>query len=143
MASGLVKATYPTGVVAKFGYDGAGRLTALTHAADGQSLFGASYTLDALGRTTAAREKQDGTTRAISYAYDELSRLTGETTRLTSSQTITNTYRYDLAGNRVAATSTLAHALLATPVISSTSTALRKFARSRGRIEEELVARLE
>jgi YD repeat-containing protein len=116
----LTKIAYPNGVVGKFGYDGAGQLTALTYAANGGSLFGASYSLDVLGRPILAREKQNNTSRTISYAYDELSRLTGETTR-TASATTTNTYQYDAAGNRTQLRSSMQPAIQTTPVISTTA----------------------
>jgi YD repeat-containing protein len=102
----LNRVRYPNGTTAKFGYDGAGQLTALTHAANGGALFGADYTLDSLGRPTRVREKQNGESRVVAYTYDELSRLTSEATRIGSTQALTSSYQYDAAGNRTQMAST-------------------------------------
>lgn len=117
----LNRVRYPNGTTAKFGYDGAGQLTALTHAANGSALFGADYTLDSLGRPTRVREKQNGESRVIAYTYDELSRLTSEATRIGSTQAVANAYQYDAASNRTQLTSTYGQDILATPVISTTA----------------------
>jgi len=82
-------------------------LTNLTHQAGTTDLATYSYMLNAGGQRTNAVEillQENGTylTNTLSWQYDGLNRLTNEVLVCsTSSASYTNSYSYDLAGNRV------------------------------------------
>jgi RHS repeat-associated protein len=91
---------YPNGVGAAYGFDGAGRLTGITQTRATSTLYGVNYTLDKRGNRTAASENVNGTSRSLSYVYDELNRLTREVYPNSSQNIITKTHTYDGMSNR-------------------------------------------
>ena len=86
-----------------YGYDEAGRLTALRHELEAAMLAAYTYTLDAVGNRVQAGEEVSGTATTITYTYDALQRLTGAD----YSDGKDFTYAYDAAGNRTAYTETI------------------------------------
>ena len=88
-------ATYPNGVSATWKFDGASRLTDITHTSGATTLFGAAYSLDNAGNRTAITETINGTTNNLSYGYNEANALT-----LEQGNGVNRTYTYDAAGNR-------------------------------------------
>src|SRR6266851_8953393 len=88
------------------------RLTSVTNkvTSSGTTLSSYSYTLNADGMRTGATEQQkesDGSTSTTTktWTYDNLMRLTGEAVSSTNSgQSYTDTYSYDLVGNRLSKT---------------------------------------
>jgi RHS repeat-associated protein len=88
----------PNGVTTYHNYDAAGQVTSILHVGPSGLLQSLYYTYDGDGRRTKI-VREDG--KAIYYAYDATSRLTGETW-LTSggTQLYAFAYQYDSAGNR-------------------------------------------
>jgi RHS repeat-associated protein/uncharacterized repeat protein (TIGR01451 family) len=86
--------TRPNGTKSDYGYDAAGRLTTISHArTNGTQLSRFAYTLDANGNRTALTSPSGNET----YAYDNADRLTNAT----YGNGATQSYTYDLAGNRL------------------------------------------
>jgi len=104
--------TYPNGTETDYGYDTLNRLTSVTNkvTASGNMLSSYSYTVNADGMRTGVTEHQlesDGTTSTTTktWSYDNLQRLTGETVVSSiSGNSYTDTYSYDLVGNRLSKT---------------------------------------
>jgi RHS repeat-associated protein len=103
-AGQLIQITYPNGITSPRTYDDLGRLTAITytHPISGTLAF-FRYTLDTVGNRVAAEESGGN----LTYAYDNLDRLTGVT--YPDGEGVT--YTYDPAGNRTAMTSTVSGAI--------------------------------
>ena len=92
-------ATLPssTGIVTTYTYDGADRLTGISHVKDGSTTVASfAYTLDDVGNRTG-RVDQQGT---HAYAYADLYRLTSVTYPGPS----TTSYAFDAFGNRTSMT---------------------------------------
>jgi RHS repeat-associated protein len=107
----------PSGVVTKYTYDSLNRMTNLIHqigTVTVTNLATYSYRLDAAGRRTNAVEvlrQEDGVdqTNTLSWQFDALYRLTNEVDATKSpdgNYSYTNTYQYDLVGNRLQQTRT-------------------------------------
>jgi RHS repeat-associated protein len=98
--------TLPNGVVTRYHYDDLNRLTNMTHVAGTTNLASYTYQLHRTGRRTNAvevlrQENDTYLTNTITWTYDSLYRLTGEALLCSDPQySYTNTYEYDLAGNR-------------------------------------------
>jgi RHS repeat-associated protein len=98
---------YPNGAQASYQYNLLNRLTNLVYTGNGQLLAQYKYVVNAAGQQEAATEiqKQDGggyATNQLGWFYDNLGRLTNETSSSTlSGLNYTNCYIYDLAGNRL------------------------------------------
>lgn len=95
---------YPNGVSHAYTYNTLNRLTNLT-VARGGTLAGYTYTLGPAGNRTAVTEASG---RKVSYIYDNLYRLTGETISVDpAGKNGVIGYTYDKVGNRLTRTSTL------------------------------------
>ncbi|HVU09389.1 MAG TPA: LamG-like jellyroll fold domain-containing protein [Verrucomicrobiae bacterium] len=98
---------YPSGVYAAYQYDVMNRLTNLIYQLGTINLATYSYQADAAGRRTNAVEilrQENGSylTNTLAWQYDNLNRLTNEALICSvSSAGYTNSYAYDLAGNRL------------------------------------------
>ncbi len=109
LAGNLASTTTDTGVATlttTYHYDDLNRLTTLTNAAGGNTLSSFAYQYDYAGHRTHVVEvgvDGPGVTRAISYGYDALYRLTSESDTVNGATTTTS-YTYDLVGNRLAET---------------------------------------
>lgn len=87
------------GIDTDYSYDGANRLTALSHKLGNTEVDNFSYTLNRAGQVTSASETLDQASRSIGYTYDGLGRLT-----VASEQPgAVYTYTFDLVGNRTSA----------------------------------------
>ncbi|MGE3540692.1 MAG: RHS repeat-associated core domain-containing protein [Candidatus Tectimicrobiota bacterium] len=95
-ASRLIRTTYPTGTTARQVYDGANRVTRLTHLHQTAPLTTYSYTYDANGNRTTERVVQGGSDETTTYAYDAADRL-----QSVAYPDRTTTYTYDGTGNRL------------------------------------------
>jgi len=95
--------SYPSGNVTRYGYDALNRLTRLT-TTDAFDTVVAEYLyeLDLTGRRNAVEESHNG--RRVSYTYDELYRLTGETVSDPVNGGHSAQYEYDKVGNRTYST---------------------------------------
>jgi RHS repeat-associated protein len=82
-----------------FGYDGAGRLTALTHAKDTTTFAGYGWTYDAANRMTSFTNSVYTSEDAV-YTHDDLGQLLGATR---SDPADDEAYAYDENGNRITA----------------------------------------
>jgi YD repeat-containing protein len=106
--------SYPNGVSSSYAYNSLNRLTTMTVGTQVSSLASYSYTLGATGNRTAVTELSG---RTVNYTYDDLYRLTNEAiANDPHGVNGTVSYGYDLVGNRLNRTSTLA----AVPSQSST-----------------------
>jgi RHS repeat-associated protein len=103
----------PNGILTEYAYDNLNRLTSAAHynSAD-QLLASFTYALAPTGRRTAVHEESlesdnQYSITDIAYTYDRLNRLTAESSTSTlSSLSYSNTYTYDLVGNRLQKCST-------------------------------------
>ncbi len=128
-AGNLLTATGAEGITARYAYDRAGRLLEVANTTASQTLSRFTYALDAAGNRTAMTTRED----TVTYAYDELNRLTeacwsssscpagppatpmtcidcvgGLASRPTPQTTPTDTFRdytYDPVGNRLSESS--------------------------------------
>jgi RHS repeat-associated protein len=106
--------SYPNGVTSNYAYNSLNRLTTMTVGTQISSLASYSYTLGAAGNRTAVTELSGKT---VNYTYDDLYRLTNEAiANDPHGVNGTVSYGYDLVGNRLNRTSSLA------PVPSQSST---------------------
>jgi RHS repeat-associated protein len=94
-----------TSSVTSYVHDPAGRLTNLTHTRGTTVLARYAYTPDPTGNRARVTETVSAVTRVITYAYDDLYRLT-EADYSTGEN---YTYVYDAVGNRTAMTNTAVH----------------------------------
>jgi len=103
----LESTTYPNEVRTSYAFNSLNRLTSVS-ATKGATLAAYAYTLGAAGNRLSANEAHSG--RTVSYTYDALYRLTGES--INSDPVAPNNgainYAYDALGNRLARTSTVA-----------------------------------
>jgi RHS repeat-associated protein len=101
--------TLPSGVVTTYLYDSLNRLTNLTHTVSSTLKASYSYKLDATGRRTNAveilgDEYAGYMTNNLSWQFDGMYRLTNEVSVTTSTNApyaYTNSYVYDIEGNRL------------------------------------------
>ncbi len=104
--------TYPNGTETDYAYDTLNRLTSVTNkiTSSGNILSSYSYTLNNDGLRTGVTEQQlesggSLSTTTKTWTYDNLQRLTGEAVTSTNTgQSYTDTYQYDLVGNRLTKT---------------------------------------
>jgi RHS repeat-associated protein len=82
-----------------FGYDGAGRLTALTHAKDTTTFAGYGFSFDAANRMTSVTNSVHAAEDAV-YTHDDLGQLIGADRTGSGDD---EAYVYDEDGNRVTA----------------------------------------
>lgn len=103
--------TRPNGVRTEYGYDARNRLTRLEHrlASSGALLFGVTYTLGLDGQRLTAEERDaSGIARSITWSYDTVERLIGETiVARDPTQSRATTWTYDKVGNRLTQTLTI------------------------------------
>ena len=100
--------TLPSGLVTTYLYDSLNRLTNLTHKIGSTTNAAYNYVLDATGRRTNAVEVllQEGAagylTNTLTWQFDGMYRLTNEVTLCSAAGgSYTNSYSYNLAGNRL------------------------------------------
>src|SRR5258707_8640214 len=86
--------TRPNNVATNYTYDNLSRLQSVLHQLSGTTLDGASYGLDNAGNRTSKTDQRVGVTS--NYADDTIYELTG----VTQGTNTTETYTYDLVGNR-------------------------------------------
>ena len=100
----LQRIAYANGVTNLYQYDSLNRLTNVAWNLNGSALGSFAYQLGAAGNRTNMVEVINGVTRTNRWVYDSLYRLTTEAMMATSGGPTnfwgTNTYTYDLAGNR-------------------------------------------
>lgn len=115
LVGNIASVTEPNGVVTTYSYNSLNRLTdEVVKNAVGTTLASYSYTLDNAGNRTGVTETQllpNGTvnTRTVAYQYDNLYRLLSETISGDSQGgNGTVSYTYDLTGNRMSRTSSVA-----------------------------------
>jgi RHS repeat-associated protein len=112
------------GTTTQYTYDRRNRLTQLVQrSAAAAVLFAASYTVDATGLRTGAQESDaGGVVRTLSWTYDALKRLTGESIdHRDDTRDRTSAWTYDRVGNRLTQVQTLgAGALAQTTTTTST-----------------------
>ena len=103
----------PNGVLTEYAYDNLNRLTSTAHYNSADLLLASfTYALAPTGRRTAVHEESlesdnQYSITDIAYTYDRLNRLTAESSTSTlSSLSYSNTYTYDLVGNRLQKCST-------------------------------------
>jgi RHS repeat-associated protein len=87
--------TRPNGVNTNYGYDLLSRLLSVLHQTGTNTLDGASYTYDPAGNRTSKGNFLNGVTS--NYTYDPLYQLT----QVTLGGSTTESYSYDLVGNRL------------------------------------------
>jgi RHS repeat-associated protein len=87
--------TRPNGVNTNYGYDTLSRLLSVLHQTGTTTLDGATYTYDNAGNRASKTNKLNNITEQ--YTYDPLYQLT----QVTQGATTTETYSYDLVGNRL------------------------------------------
>ncbi len=93
----LATVTFPNGTRAVHTYDRLNRLVGLENLrSDGTVISSYAYTLGPAGNRLQVVE---GSRRTVSYTYDDLYRLTGET--VTGADPTTLAYTYDAVGNRL------------------------------------------
>lgn len=85
--------TRPNGVNTNYTYDNLSRLLSVLHQLGGNTLDGATYTVDGVGNRTAKTNQLNG--QVSNYGYDALYQLT-QVTGATM-----ETYTYDAVGNRL------------------------------------------
>jgi RHS repeat-associated protein len=102
---------YPNGTETDYGYNNPlNRLTSVTNkVTGGNTLSSYSYTLNADGLRTGVTETDNLPSSVTkTWTYDNLQRLTGEAVGSNiSGQSYTDTYSYDLVGNRVSKSHTV------------------------------------
>ena len=93
----LTGRTLPNGVVTRYEYDDATRLTVIRHtSSSGALLLGFEYELDAAGNRTQVTRTDANSTQVTHYEYDSLNRLV----QVAYPDGEEVTYEYDATGNR-------------------------------------------
>ncbi len=101
-AHGRVTATALGGVTDVWGYNALGELTTYAASHGATSLYATAFTRDALGRVSQEVETVEGMTHTYAYTYDSAGRLA----EVRTDGVATESYGYDLNGNRVSGTNT-------------------------------------
>jgi RHS repeat-associated protein len=91
--------TRPNGVNTSYGYDTLSRLLSVLHQSGANTLDGAAYTYDLAGNRTAKTNKLNNITEQ--YTYDPQYELT----QVVQGATTTESYSYDVVGNRLSSQS--------------------------------------
>ncbi len=99
--------TYPNGLTHGYQYNALNRLTNLNVQAQSGTLASYTYTLGAAGNRTAVAETLQSQQRTVTYAYDSVYRLLGETITDTVGPSGAISYAYDPVGNRLSRTSSV------------------------------------
>lgn len=132
----------PNGVVTKYYYDTLNRLTNMTHQSGTTNLAAYSYTLNASGRRTNAVEvllTETGTyyTNNLSWQFDGMYRLTNEVNLCSvSGASYTNSYVYDLAGNRLKLTQIAGNTVITTNSYDANDELLREVTQTGGTLTQ-------
>jgi RHS repeat-associated protein len=87
--------TRPNGVNTSYGYDNLSHLLTVTHAKNGTTLDGATYTVDNAGNRLTRTPQPSGA--ASTYGYDNIYELQS----VTQNGSTTESYTYDPVGNRL------------------------------------------
>jgi RHS repeat-associated protein len=87
--------TRPNGINTNYGYDSVSHLLSVLHQAGTTTLDGASYTYDPAGNRSSKGNYLNGVTS--NYSYDPLYELT----QVTQGGSTSETYSYDMVGNRL------------------------------------------
>src|SRR5262249_59378556 len=105
-AGNLSGYVYPNGVQTSYSYNSLNRLTSMGSAKGATNLSSYAYTLGPAGNRLSVSELSG---RTVNYSYDDIYRLTGETT--SSDPTAANngsiSYTYHAGGNRLSRQSSL------------------------------------
>jgi RHS repeat-associated protein len=101
-ANNLVTATYPNQLQSTFQYDTLNRLTSMT-----AGNAGYLYDLGATGIKTGATESTGSTARSVTWGFDGIYRLTGESVTGDAQYNGSVSYGLDPVGNRLSASSSL------------------------------------
>lgn len=131
----------PNSVITQYHYDSLNRLTNMTHQLGSTNLASYSYTLNASGRRTDAVEilripdAEGGgyLTNNLSWQFDGMYRLTSEVNLCSvSSASYTNSYIYDLVGNRLKLTQSAGNMLITTNLYDINDELLREVVQANG-----------
>jgi RHS repeat-associated protein len=87
--------TRPNGITTTYNYDNLSRLLSVLHQSGSTTLDGASYTYDPAGNRTSKTDMQANVTS--NYTYDAIYQLL----QVTQGTSTTESYSYDLVGNRL------------------------------------------
>jgi len=107
--------TRPNTVTTNYTYDNLSRLLSVLHQVGGNTIDGASYTLDSAGNRTAKTDQRAGVT--TNYGYDQIYQLLSAT----QNSTTTESYSYDAVGNRLSALNSSGWTYNASNELTSTS----------------------
>jgi len=107
--------TRPNGVNTNYSYDSLSHLLSMLHQTGTNTLDAASYTYDPAGNRTSMGNYLNGTT--ANYAYDPLYQLT----QVALGGSTTESYSYDLVGNRLSSTGVPNYSYNASNELTSTS----------------------
>ncbi len=109
--------TRPNGVNTNYSYDNVSRLLSVLHQAGATTVDGASYSYDAAGNRTSKTNQLNGVTEG--YGYDAIYQLL----QVTQGATTTESYTYDLVGNRLSSLGVSPYVYNASNQLTSTPTA--------------------
>jgi RHS repeat-associated protein len=97
-AGNLLSVKYPNGITNQYAYDPLNRLINMSAGLRGAQRADFTYSLKSGGTRTNLADNVGGTSRAFSWSYDSLYRLTNETVSGATTGTLTNVF--DGVGNR-------------------------------------------
>jgi RHS repeat-associated protein len=109
--------TRPNGVTTNYNYDNLSHLLSVLHQLSGSTIDGASYAVDSAGNRTAKTDQLAGLTS--NYGYDAVYRLS----QTTQGGATTESYNYDLVGNRVSSLGVSSYSSNSSNELTSTSSA--------------------
>jgi RHS repeat-associated protein len=109
--------TRPNGINTNYSYDSLSRLLSVLHQAGGTTIDGASYVYDAAGNRTTKTNQLNNVTEG--YTYDPLYQLT----QVAQGATTTESYSYDVVGNRLSSLGVSTYAYNSSNQLTSTSDA--------------------
>lgn len=109
--------TRPNNVTTNYTYDNLSHLLSVLHQVGTSTIDGASYTLDSAGNRTAKTDYLAGVTS--NYTYDPLYELT----KVTQGTNTTESYSYDLVGNRLSSLGAAPYSYNASNELTSTPSA--------------------
>jgi len=107
----------PNGINTSYSYDAQSRLQSVLHQLNGSTVDGASYTYDDAGNRTSKTDLLAGVTS--NYGYDGIYQLTG----VTQNGVTTESYSYDLVGNRLSSLGVSPYAYNSSNELTSTPAA--------------------